>query len=579
MIEPTQDRIHFASGIPRRISTRLGSALAFLPFIALSSTGIGCSSVNSLKPEAAKRAFPLPSPETQREMILAIRDEMIRLDGEGLIPRKNRPESFRKTTDRIAKDALRNETPFDFYRTFSRLDATYPNLHANVGFSPGFDPEIVGSGNRNMEEARINLSVEAFTPTKTRTVIRFVAAGDARAGKWDGSELTAINGIPLGRWQDENFLFCKWARRSVCDRNIEESILKGILFWKGGPLIYAVKNEHGKANFTVEFEKPESKPGSPPTDPFARRRCDWKWKERYPGFELIHPGYFACLFRKKDDASVLLLRISSFQYRRGRKIDPKSPIQTMKQETDALKEVWIPRSASAKHLILDLIDNGGGDEPMDYYRMLFRKPFLEQYVEFKKIPEIEEDRLRTSMFWEDNGHELWFRRQKALGAWDHLKKGGFSDPSPMFCADDAHPCGETEFQPFEHRFTGRITVMLNDGCVSTCDGVAWMLATRLGAKLYGFYPAADSAYSRLRIDAIRDPESRRGFKLEVSPQRADPPADLLISQDVAVTRTVDKNGKALAGRPPPLARFVPIRWDRDYHRDVLNAVIGASPGH
>ncbi len=569
--------------IIKRSMNLLKSLQTNISFIVLFITCISCSTpkVSELSTTAqgnvlSKQSFVSPSPKMQKEMVLAIRDEMIRLDGEGLIPRENRPESFRKTSNKIANEALKSKTDFDFYRIFSRLNATYPNLHANVNFAPNFNSEISDLGRRNMEEANINLRVEVLAPTKTRTVVQIISGDDELAKKWDGSELIAINGIPLKKWQDDNFLFCKWALRSVCDRNIEEGILKGILFWKSGSLIYTVKNKKEKADLTVKFQKPDTKTNVSSNNPFTRRQCDWKWQKRYPGFELIHKGYFACLFQKSDDASVQLLRVSSFQYKRGNKVDPKSLIKNIKQETDALKAVWIPRSALVKHLIVDLIDNGGGNEPMDYYRMLFHKPFLEQYVEFKKTPEIEDISLRTSMFWEDVSHELWFQQQKKIGAWDKLKIGSFSKPSPMFCADDTHPCGEIEFQPFDHQFNGKISVMVNDGCVSSCDGVTWMLAKRLGAKLYGFYQAADSAYSRLRIDAIRDPSLPRGFKLKISPQRADPPADLLVSQDVAVTLSVDENGKVLSGRPLPLKSFVPIHWDSDYHRDVLRAVLNDS---
>ena len=533
------------------------------------SLNFGCSHPrpkvqNELKKEnsSSKPSFILPSPEKQKAIV-------VRLDGEGLIPRKSRPEPFKKTIDKIANEAIRNQTMFDFYRTFSRLDATYPNIHANVSFNSDFDPEFADLGHRNMDEANVNLSTEVLTPSKTKTVIGSIVGDSEMSKKWEGAELIAINGIPLKKWQDENFIYCKWALRSICDRMLEENILKGILFWKTGPLVYSVKNGRAKKNIAVQFKKTES--GS--NHAFERRQCDWKWKKRYPGFDLIHKGYFACLFQKVDDASTLLLRISSFQYKRGHRVDPKSPIQTMKQETDALKSVWIPRSASVKQLILDLIDNGGGNEPMDYYRMLFHKPFFEQYVEFKKTPEIEDDQLRNSMFWEEKGHELWFQKQKKDGNWNALKIGQFSKPTPMFCADDSHSCGDVAFYPFEHQFNGKISVMLNDGCVSSCDGVAWMLATRLNAKLYGFYQAADTAYSRLRIDIIRDESKSDGFKLNISPQRANSPTDLIISQDVAVTLSVDENGKVLSGYPLPLKKFVPIRWDGDYHQDVLKAVL------
>ncbi|MFZ4712554.1 MAG: hypothetical protein ACOYL6_02470 [Bacteriovoracaceae bacterium] len=527
-------------------------------FTMIIITCFGCAYI-------AKQSPDYPSPKLQKDLVLAIREEVIRLDGEGLIPRSSRNESFIKTTNQIADEALKNKTKFDFYRTFSRLNATYSNIHTHVSFPDKLNREISIPGPNGVAASDIMLAVEILTPTKTKTVLQYIADKDELNKNWEGAELTAINGVALRKWQEENFLFCKWALRNTCDRMLEENLLSGILSWKGGPLVYSFIKDKNKIDIPVTFKMPEGTTSLR----YERRQCDWKSEKHFPGFKLIHKGYFACLFQKIDDPTTIILRISSFQYRRGNRVDPKSPIQTMKQETEALKTVWIPKSGSIKHLIVDLIDNGGGNEPIDYYKILLREPFQEQFVKFKKFPEIEDQNLRHSMMNEDPAQELWFQKYVKSGEWAKIKSGEFSKATPMFCADPNKPCDEVLFHPDAHQFTGKVSILLNDSCVSTCDAVVFTLKKYLKAKLYGVSQAADTAFSRLRIDAIKDNNSTSGFKLKISPQRSELDKDLIVSQDVAVTLSVDEEGKIVSGEPLMLDQFVPMQWDQDYHQDTL----------
>lgn len=534
-------------------------ALGCLLLALTSAVLSGCASA-----PARSAAFVPPAPRLQHDLVLAIRDEIIRLDADGLPPRHNRPESFAATTDQLATEALGNRTAFDFVRTFSRLDATYPNLHAHAMFGEGAERDLSVPGPDGMDAAGATLAVEVPAPDRTRTVLQSLTADPETEREWAGAGLVAINGRALAEWQRENLLFCKWALKTVCDRNLEENLLRGLLDWKGGPLVYTFARGSRRRDVTVSFKKPE-----PKGPRYERRQCDYKWKNHYPGFELAHKGYFACLFVKSDDPSVALLRVSSFQYKRGKRVDPASPIQSMKQETDALAAVWLPMAARVRHLVVDLIRNGGGNEPMDYYRMLLHKPFQEQYARFKKIPEIEIFENRYSMMNEDPAQELWFQKYKRSGEWDRIPMGGFTKATPMFCPEPSRPCDEVLFEPKAHHFRGRVSVLVDDGCVSTCDAVVFTLKKELGARLYGFSQAADTAYSRLRINAIRDGSQPRGFRLEVGPQRAEPHPDLIVAQDVAVSLSVDAGGRPVAGRPTKLDRFVPVRWDQDYHHDAL----------
>jgi hypothetical protein len=115
--------------------------------------------------------------------------------------------------------------------------------------------------------------------------------------------------------------------------------------------------------------------------------------------------------------------------------------------------------------------------------------------------------------------------------------------------------------------------MVNQWCVSSCDGFTWAMKTKLNAKLYGFYQAADSAYARLRLDAIKDESSVKGFKVVVNPERAPIDQDFIVGQTIAVSRATDKEGNVFNGYPLELQTLVPYKFGKSYSQEVLNAVL------
>ena len=132
---------------------------------------------------------------------------MIRLDGEGLIPRRNRPESFAMTTEKLAQAALQNKSTFDFYRTFSRLNATYPNLHAYAVFPPAVIEKLSIPGPNHEDWPSIRLEADFLSRTRSR--IRVSALKDEKiSAEWQGANLIAVNHQSLRIWLNENFIFC-----------------------------------------------------------------------------------------------------------------------------------------------------------------------------------------------------------------------------------------------------------------------------------------------------------------------------------------------------------------------------------
>lgn len=506
-------------------------------------------------------AVEIPTAEMQKNILKTLTQEMIRLDGEALITRKHRSESFQTTADKITEESINNKSVVDFYNSFHRLDATYTNLHSKVTFSPEIEKLIDIPYYKKP-------SIWMFTEVdKTSAKFKVMAIEDPTLENTIsiGDEIVAINGKPMDSWLDENFLFCKYPLAIQCHRAFEMNFLSLSLSWKGNTdLIFSIKHNDKIVDTKINFYDFTNQ-----QDPL-RKRCDYKWQQRYSGFRLIHSGYSACLFEKIDNSSIALLRITSFQYKRN---DPLNPFRSVREEVAALEKVWLPNAGRYKNLIIDVLNNGGGNLPIAYYEILFKGQFQEQYYQTKKIPEFEDPRLRAAMIWDDNSHELQFQEYQSSGVWASLKNGDFTPPEPMFCADPNKACTGPMFEAKKHDFNGKVSVMLNENCISSCDGFVSAVKEKLNADLYGFYQAADSTFSRLRIDVVKDSSKVDGFSIVINPQYDPLPNNLIVSQVIATSRSTDKEGNIFSGNPIELKQFIPYKMNENYPAIVLKNIL------
>lgn len=500
------------------------------------------------------------SAKTQSLIVKKIASEVIRLDGEGLLSRKGNRKPFREVVQELSKKALDNNSLYDFHNTFQQLDGAYTNLHSRAIFSKRVDGKIIMPW-------YLDQSVWLFSEVGDgNSKLKVYNVKDKTIKVSEGDEVVAINGRSVIEWFDENFEFCKFPLKAQCDRQFSAHLLSLRLSWKGDtPLVYSIKSNDEIVDVEVKSFRSEQN-----QDPL-RKRCDYKSEERYPGFKLKYMGFYACIYESEANSGIALLRISSFQYNRRK--NSKNPFNEIHEEVAALEKFWLKKSDKYKELILDLINNTGGNLPVSYYQLLFHGKFQEQFVRFKKTEEFENDDLRKWIFWTDKSHELSYQRRLKNGSWNKLKYGEFTAPEPMFCADQEKPCEDSSFSAKKHSFNGNVSVMLNEKCVSSCDGFVWAVKNYLNAKLYGFPQAADSAYSRLRIDAIKDKNSPDGFKIIVNPQRAELDKNHIVGQVVAVSRTSDENGNSFNGNPLDLEKLVPYKVGVDYHRSVLKTIL------
>jgi len=523
-----------------------------------------------------------------RETRVAIFDKVVteleRIDGEGLLARRNRPVSWKATVADLRSQARTAESKIDFGQVFRRLDATYPNLHAKVTLADKYD--IAAGRLRPKIAFRFGAEFIGLKPSKTKYKISSI---DGELSKEIneavrpalGDNIVAINGKAMAIWSDENFLNCKFPLRQQCEANIFDHFRKGLLSWDWrSPLTYTLERNGRTWDVRVPVEMPKLDTISAAVQiPKLEGDCPDK-PDRYQGFRPVYKGLNICVFESDNASNVTVLRIVSFSYR---ELPKESKIQSLKDEVEQFYEkYWKDKAPATRKLIIDLIDNGGGDTPVAWYQLFYTKPFQEEYVQFKKLAELNDDQIRKDLFYENNAKEMWFKNLSKLPSYQKMKLGSFLPATPQFCARDDQSCDVGLFEPRKHGFTGEVRLLVNEWCISTCTGFVWSMKDQLGksVKLVGFPDSGDSAYARLFVDVYLDSSNSSGFRIHVSPRpggtNQNLPDGAILRQQVAATRSTDSKGKIISSTPTKVDILIPYRssnYDDSWATSVFKAAL------
>ena len=518
----------------------------------------------ALLPSAHAESPNLPGPGTRKAILHALAREMIRVDGEGLIVRKGRPSTFEDLTLGLEQEAFSANTWADFARSLKRLDQAYPNLHAYFEPSEIFPmpsriiPSVGFSGEWiRLDKTQFRVSRVDPIPFPEETAPKI------------GDILLGINGKPIEEWAANHFDFCKFTLRPQCDLDFPSDFYNEVVGWtRNEPLIYKI--QRGNRVWTISIPL---KDRVPRVKDEAKLLCA-NFPDRYSDFHLAYGGKFACFYEKDNDSSTLILRITSFQYHRS--TNSNGPRSTQ-EEVNAFLPYWQAHAQAIKHLIVDVSDNGGGNQITPYYDVFFDRPYQEQWTRFKKIQELNDATLRAAMFWETNSLELWFQNLTKEGVWDAIPYGEFLPSVPMFCALENEDCRNGLFPVHNPGFKGKVSLIVNQFCVSSCDGFVYTFKQELGARveIIGQPQAADTAYSRLRIGVELDQKAPEGFRLKMLPQYGNVPAEILFSQIASVTRSVTSGGQIVSGKPLSVDAFISNTVERQslWIQDAIRAAI------
>ena len=512
-------------------------------------------------------AADLPDHKTRLEMFDHVVAEYERLDGEGLPARANRPEKWRETIARLRKEMDAATTKTDVGRVFDRLDATYPNLHAHLTLADDYDHR-----GQNRPKHAIRFRAEVVDRNQKSYAYRIGSIDTDMMKTFKettrpamGDEVVAIDGRPMKEWSRENFIFCKLPLREQCESNIFDHFRKGLLFRKTtDPIEYTLRRNGRTWTIKAPVEvAADRKTASTTPTPAPEPECPVE-DGRYDGFKVVHRGLNICVFESEKWPGVAVLRLASFRYRN---LPESSKVKSVRSEVEALYEAyWKERAPKVKKLIIDVIDNGGGDTPVAWYELFLDKPFQEMFVQFKKLPELENAEIREKLFYEDAGKEIWFKRLKETGRFAKIRTGDFLPSIPQFCATEDKSCEEGLFQPRSHGFKGEIRILVNEWCISSCTGFVWQLKDKLGkrVKLVGMPDSGDSAYARLYLDLYVDPSRPEGYRTEVTQRvgrtNQELPEGALLRQQIAVTRSTDSRDRVISAKPTAVDVWVPIHY-------------------
>lgn len=509
----------------------------------------------------AQNMISLPSKEERATLFQSVVDEINRLDGEGLPVRSNRPESWETTTAKLKEDAQNAKNLFELGRVFKRLNATYPNLHSNVYFYKELD--------RNKMEGSFKFDFK-MTPDLTGRDIKvydyYITPTDEKSDFKLGDKVIAINDVPMDQVIEENFTFCKFPTRTQCALELQENLKKEILHWKRpDPLQITVQRGQEKLTITSKaaVDQSETQPNQE-----APQNC-FDVGARYKSFRLDYKGFNICAFISSGTQKKMVIRIKSFVYQQD------NPITDLKTEVDMFwYNYWRKMSGGVDEVIFDVIGNFGGQSPIPYYALFTDFLYQEQYVQFKKTSELERKEIIDSIFWGEKAKERWFENIKKEGIYASTKEGDFFPPIPQFCANQDKDCRENHFRPKKHSFKGQVKVLVDQWCISSCVGFIDNMAKLFKGKIkiYGHEDSADSAYSRLTV-AVSNIAGTNKVTVQTLRKAKKPDSpEPWVRQVIAATRSTDKSGELLSGKPQKLTKWIPRRWnqsDLEWVRDVF----------
>lgn len=491
------------------------------------------------------------------------------------------------TLENIKKEMKLSRNLEDMGVVFKKVDAAFENLKSPLELNP--DLEGKHHNQRSLFGIFISPEITHLQQTSFKYHIALVHKKLWQTEQMPqvGDELISVNGLAVDRLVEMNRQVCKLKTDVQCALELSENLRSELLNWRWGQkLKISVLRKNQKLDFEVPIVVKELKDYEREDRPIELQSevypCGIDLKNHYYGFGFVYIGRNACILESHEKPGVVILRISSFNYSANNQL-----IQNVKAEVEQLQsKYWNDHVHQIKQLVIDVMDNEGGEAPIPYYALLFSRIFQEHYIRYKKIPEWSQPEFVEDYFSEehDGGKSIWFRSIQQDESFAKVANFSLLKPIPKYCVHPKLDCREGFFEPLiydkKKTFQAPIKIMLNQLCQGTCTGFVYNIKRYLKdrVRVYGLPDSGDNTYARAHLKLYLDENSKTGFSYKLVSSHADTMSienNLILTQVLPITQTTDYRGQSLSNKPQDVEHFVPLsykNYPNGYYMSVFKSL-------
>ncbi len=268
---------------------------------------------------------------------------------------------------------------------------------------------------------------------------------------------------------------------------------------------------------------------------------------------LIYDGSQSCLYETKDTYVLKIFYFGKWGTNHDDIYCENAKEQGMCFDINEIKR--ITRTSSVKSLVIDIQNNKGGTENTPWIAALTKNGFKDNLVLYKNISLLSEPDVRNSAFYPSERAEKWYHN--IIEKVDNNDE--FLPVRPDFCRGSIE-CDirtiSSSSTPIKYK---DLKLVINGGCVSSCDDFIWRTRQYAKAKTYGQLSATDGAYARLNGYLFMNDQGQ--ITNIITGEGNQPSGDngaLLVTYQVPISKTVTFEGKPLEGDYTILDHPLPI---------------------
>lgn len=418
-----------------------------------------------------------------------------------------------------------------------------PHCHYNTSrrpivFTAGFDVDVAWSMNRgNSPFGALGEPVFYVTQVHRPELKRRISVGD-RVVQVDGVAAASfmrrfINESNGNNWRRIGLDIARYLTRR---KSMMSNVMAGA---QGSWVLIQARTKKQYSIRALWRREQRSNRGGNPLDLDDPQRCYNYPRRRYGPYRLAARGINFCLYTspKQPFRHYPIVRQVSFHYHCGKLR------RCLVADQGALRRL-LKRQQRVKGVILDLRDNGGGNNPNWFLDWWAPKPYLDHFVRYLFVSDLlDKSKLRKANItgWRSgSGRMAWYLAQlkKHRGS-----KKRFAPAVPFFCL--AGQCQWSNRYTPGHRVTrAPVALLVGPRCVSSCDHVAMIFSENRFGPIVGRPTAAGYTGYRsqhhLRIGKNRTWFGFLGlaFSYEVSGKTRQPVEGVQLKIDQPVEKTI-----------------------------------------